>query len=182
MAAESLESAVLQGLLVKPIRLLETGSRATTAGPLPARAEVSYLLGEDLMMKRRTFVVAGATFMTTGTISLSTGVAGTVSAACARQRVGLSKQRFVSCLGSRVEVAPANGGPIEMYLARVDDGPTSPATQQFSVVLEGPRWVGLKEGLYRVSHPELGDIALYLEPGPASAGISRLRGHFSLLT
>jgi hypothetical protein len=134
------------------------------------------------MMKRREFVVGGATLMAGGTIALSTAVAGTASADWGEKQPGLSKDRFVSCVGSRFHVAPTNGGPIAMRLARVDDGPTSPATQQFSVVLEGPRRAGLQDGLYLVSHPELGDVALYLEPGPASAGISRLRGHFSLLT
>ena len=134
------------------------------------------------MMKRRKFVLGGATLMAAGPIAAPAAVAGTVSAAPAGRPAGLSKDRFLSCLGSRVQVVPAAGQVLEMRLTRVEDGPASPATQQFSVVLEGPRRTGLDEGLYRVSHPELGDLALYLEPGPASSGISRLRGHFSLLT
>lgn len=132
-------------------------------------------------MKRRRFVLGGATAMLAGAIPVAEAVAGAVSPAPGVKSAGLTKDLFVSCVGARVQVSQVDGSGLQMRIARVEDGPVSTGTRQFSVVLEGPRWPGLREGLYRVCSPDLGDLALYLEPGPKSSHISRLRGHFSLL-
>lgn len=127
-------------------------------------------------MKRRDFVLAGASLA--ASVALPRGVfAGGLGA----DAQGL-RARYAACLGSEFQVFGSNGATWVLKLTELDAGSACHGTDQFSLLWEGPGTNASRAGCYRMLHPVLGERVLYLEPGFAAAGRTRMRAQFSLLT
>lgn len=81
--------------------------------------------------------------------------------------------------GERFEVTVIDGPPLPMVLAEAAEGtepggrgPDGQERLQFSLVFRGPVAPVLRQGSYRLSHQELGELELFLVPlGPDSEGM-----------
>jgi hypothetical protein len=64
------------------------------------------------------------------------------------------------------------GGVVPLKLAKVDPaGDSGRAGGAFSLIFAAPKGPWLPQGIYRVEHPELGAMEIFLVPiGPASGG------------
>lgn len=82
----------------------------------------------------------------------------------AESKSGLpSKQDFAAHLGSRFSVG-LNGAASDFVFHRIDDGIDTKIQQSFSLIFHSPLDVAPQQGLYSVSHGELGDFELFLVP------------------
>lgn len=85
---------------------------------------------------------------------------------------------FAPHLGDRFEVGTDEGTlPVELVEAIESsrpggDGPNGETRLQFSLLFQGPTTPQLDQSMHRVSHPELGDLDLFLVPiGPHGDGM-----------
>ncbi len=126
-------------------------------------------------MQRRDLMLAGATLLATGGLP-----GGALATALCRRNTDL-RARFAACLGAEFRVTDPAGREALLRLAALDDETACARTEQFSLVWEGAA-AAPAAGTYRLRHPQAGDHLLYLEPGAVTAGQTRLRAQFSLLT
>ncbi len=82
---------------------------------------------------------------------------------------------FEKCLDTNFRVELVSPGPIELKLIAVIPRKSEPHEQagmeRFSVVFSGPADVFLPQGTYRVTHPEMGEIYIFLVPLAPEAGV-----------
>lgn len=81
----------------------------------------------------------------------------------------LTYDDFSGRVGDRFDAAVDDGSTAPLVLAEAIEGtapggtgPEGQARLQFSLVFAGP--LGLSQGTYRLTHPELGDLDLFLVP------------------
>jgi hypothetical protein len=75
-----------------------------------------------------------------------------------------SRAQFASHVNSRFDVEPGNGAPLSLELVEVEEGRSSPDHEQFALVFRAPRDMPAQQGTYRVKHPVLGALDLFLVP------------------
>lgn len=89
------------------------------------------------------------------------------------------RQKFAELVGANVRLSNLDGEAVKATLVCLDDGPHHPGLEQFSVVFEG---VNLEEGLYEVSHANLGRLPVTLIPSDSRfSRHARGRAFFSLI-
>jgi len=71
---------------------------------------------------------------------------------------------FLTNSGSIFEVLVSDGSIREFYLQDVSDPKTSQYTVSFSLLFRAPADIAPEQGTYRMKHPELGIIELFLVP------------------
>ena len=75
---------------------------------------------------------------------------------------------FEKCLDTNFRVELESPGPIELKLIAVTPRKSEPHEQagmeRFSVLFSGPADIFLPQGTYRVTHPEMGEIYIFLVP------------------
>lgn len=89
-------------------------------------------------------------------------------------------QLYSNVVGSLFQLMDSSGDVTTARLVAVDDGPTCPGLEQFSIALEGEH---LTEGLFDIDHPVIGrsKIALF-RCGPPRSDRNRYRAYFSRFT
>jgi hypothetical protein len=86
---------------------------------------------------------------------------------------------FIDVVGLAFDVAAAEGSSLALELVQATEGgemgghgPEGQVRQQFSLVFRGPLDRTLAQGTYRLGHPHLGEIELFLVPlGPDTEGM-----------
>ena len=127
-------------------------------------------------MKRRDLILAGGALLAAG------GLPPAVLATGLCRRTADLRARFAACLGSEFRVTDAAGRESLLRLTALDEETYCARTEQFSLVWEGAAAGPAAAGTYLLRHPRAGEHLLYLEPGPAAGGQTRLRAQFSLLS
>jgi hypothetical protein len=90
----------------------------------------------------------------------------------------LTYDRFAPRVGEVFEVGVGAGPTVCMVLSDASEsaepggrGPEGQERLQFSLVFRGPATPALPQGTYRLTHPELGELAMFLVPlGPDPRG------------
>ena len=84
---------------------------------------------------------------------------------------------FAKHLNTNFRVELESPGPIELKLIAVTPRKSEPNEQtgmeRFSAVFNGPADVFLPQGTYRVTHPEMGELYVFLVPLAPEAGVFR---------
>jgi hypothetical protein len=91
----------------------------------------------------------------------------------------LTCEDFIELVGQGFDVAADDGSSHELRLVQATEGgetggpgPEGQVRQQFSLVFLGSGNPGLAQGTYRLSHPQLGELELFLVPlGPVAEGM-----------
>ena len=96
----------------------------------------------------------------------------------------LSAERFTPHRGTAFTADPGDGGePVPLRLDEVTPGraqPGAPREDPFTLVFTGPPGRPLGQGLYDLSHPVLGAVAIFVVPlGPGSDGRPRYEAIFN---
>jgi hypothetical protein len=82
---------------------------------------------------------------------------------------------FEPVKGDAFDARPLEGGePFTLVLTQIRRRPGSPGYREpFSIDLLGPRSPVQRQGIYRLSHPMMGDLELFLVPvGASDAGVT----------
>jgi hypothetical protein len=88
------------------------------------------------------------------------------------------RQRLAGIVGDTVRLSDQDGRILYARVLTIDDGPTHPGLDQFSIVFEGD---DLVDGLYEAHHRDAGTVPVALIESEASAyGTTRKRAHFSI--
>lgn len=82
---------------------------------------------------------------------------------------GFDRHEFVDAVGSTFEVGPgvgtgSDGASVTMVLDRVEGGPAVPGTEQYAAYFRGPGDPVLGQRSYRLAHPVIGTLELFLVP------------------
>jgi hypothetical protein len=96
----------------------------------------------------------------------------------------LSAETFAPHRGTAFAADPGDGGePVVLRLDEVTPGraqPGAPRENPFSLVFTGPPDQVLGQGLYELSHPVLGTVAIFVVPlGPGPDGRPRYEAIFN---
>lgn len=89
----------------------------------------------------------------------------------------LQAATFEPLVGDAVRVCPGDGEPLSMEIARVQGlgGESGDRRQPFSLLFRGPAEPVLPQAIYRIEHPRLGELDLFLVPiGPEPDGDARI--------
>jgi len=66
----------------------------------------------------------------------------------------------------------AAGGLVPIELVEVKEGNFSPRVENFSLLFRGPMSPFFPQGMYRLIHPKLGELGIFLVPmGPNGGGM-----------
>ena len=71
---------------------------------------------------------------------------------------------FAKHLDTKFRVFVDEGSPLDLILTEVDDHMQHPGLEQFTLILKGPRERWLPQGTYRIDHPVLGSLQLFMIP------------------
>jgi hypothetical protein len=74
------------------------------------------------------------------------------------------RDAFAGCLNERFQVLEAQPEAIELELYEVSELKEFPGTRTFSIVFRGPAARFLPQHTYRLRHPRLGELDLFLVP------------------
>ncbi|HEX5356093.1 MAG TPA: hypothetical protein VFW93_07735 [Aquabacterium sp.] len=138
-------------------------------------------------MNKRDFIVQGGSALLSSATLGSAWAAhtGSPSPELADQAGSSSAQaRWQALMGQGFHSQTGMGRPVTLTLLAVSDKGASPAAsrlEQFTVSFQGPRALPLKPGLHELTHPQAGQVHLYLEPVPQGEHI-HYDAHFSLLS
>jgi hypothetical protein len=96
----------------------------------------------------------------------------------------LSADRFAPFRGTAFAADPGDGGePVALWLDKVTPGrpqPGAPRENPFSLDFTGAADRPLGQGLYELSHPVLGTVAIFVVPlGPGPDGRPRYEAIFN---
>src|SRR5262245_2783570 len=75
----------------------------------------------------------------------------------------LSRSVFKALQGDKFMVASGDD-TVSIHLIRIDEGPQSTETDQFTLVFLGPHDPVLPDGPHQVTHPTAGTTTLFLQP------------------
>ena len=86
---------------------------------------------------------------------------------------------FSDVVGQAFDVAVDAGSPLALELVQATEGgeaggagPEGQVRQQFSLLFRGPLDPALPQGTYRLGHPRLGEMEIFLVPlGPDTEGM-----------
>jgi hypothetical protein len=86
---------------------------------------------------------------------------------------------FIDVVGQGFDVAAGEGSSLSLELVQATEGgevggpgPEGQLRQQFSLIFRGPADRMLPQGTYRLGHPRLGEIEIFLVPlGPDPEGM-----------
>lgn len=85
--------------------------------------------------------------------------------------VELNSRICTDYLHSAFEVDAA-AGLVPIELVEVKEGKFSPRVENFSLLFRGPMSPFFPQGMYRLIHPKLGELSIFLVPiGPNSGGM-----------
>lgn len=76
-------------------------------------------------------------------------------------------ETFSPHVGQAFRLVPQGGDPLEMELVEAEalrSQPGAPRQDPFSLVFRGPPGVNLGQGMQTLTHPETGDVLLFLVP------------------
>ena len=76
----------------------------------------------------------------------------------------LAKNDFAAHVHSKFQVHLQDRPPLELELYLVEDGHSTPAQEQFSLLFYGPDTFGLGQGTFEVEHGAIGRFQLFLVP------------------
>jgi hypothetical protein len=88
----------------------------------------------------------------------------------------LSQASFAAALDTEFHVRPlaaGDGAPLALRLVEVKTLPAPPGYEQFSALFAGPAEPIWAQGTYRFTHPQMGDVALFMVPLGPMAGAAR---------
>ena len=71
---------------------------------------------------------------------------------------------FVAHLNGRFNLTAGNGAAFELELLEVTENSPSPRQEQFALVFRAPLTAPSEQGIYQLTHAELGSGALFLVP------------------
>jgi hypothetical protein len=122
------------------------------------------------MMQRRAVIAAFGSAIATSFVPVS------LLASTKRSQ----RELYSNVLGNQLKLKNPSGEVTTARLVSVDEGPTCPGLEQFSIAFEGEH---LTEGLFDVGHPDLvrSQIALF-RCGPPDSGRNRYRAYISTFT
>jgi hypothetical protein len=84
----------------------------------------------------------------------------------------LSAPQFAAQLDTAFQVVFEDVAPLTLQLCEVAEVDSGPAQEQFSLLFRGPGDRVLSQGLCRMQHQRLGELALFLVPiGPDEQGM-----------
>jgi uncharacterized protein DUF6916 len=75
----------------------------------------------------------------------------------------LSRSVFRALKGDKFMLSTGDG-TVSIHLIRIDEGPQSTETDQFTLVFLGPHDPVLPDGPHQVTHPTAGTTTLFLQP------------------
>jgi hypothetical protein len=100
--------------------------------------------------------------------AVAAGVAAPAIAAAPREGTDLGRSAFAACLGDEFSFEQ---GPFSQCVARLSrvaplaaDSTAAEAEHRFSLLFELPEGAGLPQETYRVSHPRLGRMVMFVSP------------------
>jgi hypothetical protein len=76
-------------------------------------------------------------------------------------KIELNASIFREHLHTRFKVADA-GDSVELELVEVQENPTSPRLECYSLHFHGPNSLRMPQGIHRLHHPALGELELFL--------------------
>lgn len=79
----------------------------------------------------------------------------------------LELDHFAPHVGSVFRVEDGDGGPVELVLIEAQSirpSPGAPRQDPFTLLFRGPRERYLPQRMYRIAHPELDELTLFLIP------------------
>ena len=80
-----------------------------------------------------------------------------------------ARDAFFACLNTSFHLGEP-GQDVGLLLTQVSEMKTSHAAQTFSILFHGPQECFLPQRIYRLAHPKLGEIDLFLVPVAEQAG------------
>lgn len=78
------------------------------------------------------------------------------------RRLSLDASLFKAHLNERFSISPPRGSRVPVVLARVTESPVTKGYEQFSLIFHGPAGTSLPDETYRLEHPALGSINLFI--------------------
>ncbi len=75
-----------------------------------------------------------------------------------------SRQAFARQIGSRFRTEAAGRHPFDLELLQLDETRAAPGHEAFSLVFGGPPDAPVTQATYRLRHPEVGPLDLFLVP------------------
>lgn len=132
------------------------------------------------MLNRRRFVCGVFSFSAFG-LGLSAKSNAAQRGALPSLHGRLSRDVFLA-LRQQTFTAIIDHRRVPLVLAKVTDDVRGPEGEQFTVVFQAPRGLGLEDAVCVLTHPEAGTTRLYLQPGGVEAHASYYRATFNLLS
>lgn len=76
----------------------------------------------------------------------------------------LTKEMFAESLNTKFRVQPEGSDAIEIELAELNEGVSTPTQEQFALLFRGPHNSFLPQMIYHLEHEKLGEFDLFLVP------------------
>jgi len=80
-----------------------------------------------------------------------------------------SQEAFAPQVGSRFRAEAPDSRPFELELLELDDTPSPPGQELFSLLFGAPPDAPATQGMFHLEHPHLGALDLFLVPMAADA-------------
>jgi hypothetical protein len=75
-----------------------------------------------------------------------------------------TRTKFAEQLNTTFRTQLADAKVVELELAEVVEGQTTPRQDYFSIIFRGPQDTYLQQSIYRLEHDEMGMLELFLVP------------------
>lgn len=76
----------------------------------------------------------------------------------------ITKEMFTESLKTKFRIKTETTVPVELELAELAEGVSSPRNEQFSLIFHGPQSPFLPQDMYQVENEKLGEFELFLVP------------------
>jgi hypothetical protein len=76
----------------------------------------------------------------------------------------ITKEMFAENLKTKFRIRTETPDPVELELAELTEGVSSPRNEQFSLIFHGPQSPFLPQDIYQVENEKIGEFELFLVP------------------